>query len=179
MAPRRRGVAARPKSQPIAPPRRNPRRHGPVAQLNESIAPLIIESPRRIRYSPPTAALPALEETPSLKTLAKDGRSVNHSIAQRLQALALAEYGIEEKIAAAQAGLYNATSVKRLRKKARERGFDPAASSILKEEYMADAGRSGRPRISTPTKEAQILAAGIYFSSSRGIFTNKFSKERP
>ena len=52
-----------PNTQPIAPPRRNPRRHGPVAQLNESIAPLIVESPRRIRRSPPTAALPAPEET--------------------------------------------------------------------------------------------------------------------
>ena len=132
MAPRRRGAAAGPESQPIAPPRRNPRRYGPVAQLNESIAPLIVESPRRIRHSPPIVALPAPEETLSLGTLAKDGHSVNHSIAQRLQVLALAEYGIEEKIAAAQAGLYNTILVKRLRKKAREHGFDPTASSILK-----------------------------------------------
>ena len=84
MAPRRHRAAAGPDSQPIAPPRRNPRRHGPVAQLNESIAPLIVESPRRIRHSPPTAPLPALEETLSLETLTKDGRSVNYSIAQRL-----------------------------------------------------------------------------------------------
>ena len=113
MAPRYRGITG-PESQLIAPPRRNPRRHGPVAQLNELITPLIVESLRRIRYSPPTAALPAPEETLSLKKLAKDGRSVNYSIAQRLQALALAEYSIEEKIVAVQAGLYNATSVKKL-----------------------------------------------------------------
>ena len=90
MAPRRRGAAGGPESQPITPPRRNPRRYGPVAQLNESIAPLIVESRRRIRHSPPTAALPALEETSSLKMLAKYSRSVNYSIAQRLQVLALA-----------------------------------------------------------------------------------------
>ena len=83
MAPRYRGAAG-PESQPIAPPRRNPRRYGLVAQLNELIAPLIVESPRRIRRSPPIVALPALEETLSLKKLAKDGRSVNYSIAQRL-----------------------------------------------------------------------------------------------
>ena len=81
MAPRRHRAAAGPDSQPIAPPRRNPRRYGPVAQLNKSIAPLIVESPRRIRYSPSTVPLPTLEETLSLKTLTKDSCLVNYSIA--------------------------------------------------------------------------------------------------
>ena len=151
MAPRRHRTAAGPESQPMLHQEEILAGTVQSRQLNESIAPLIVESPRRIRHSPPTAPLPAQKR---LETLAKDGRSVNHSIAQRLQALALAEYGIEEKIAAAQAGLYNITLVKRLRKKARERRFDPIASSILKEEYIVDTGRSGRPRILTPAKEA-------------------------
>ena len=57
-----------------------PRRYSLVAQLNESITLLIVESVRRIRYSPPTVALPTLEETLSLKCQGACLERVNRGI---------------------------------------------------------------------------------------------------
>ena len=90
----------------------------------------------------------------------KDRRLVNHTIAQRVQALAIAEAGIALKQAAALAGLYNAQSVKRLQQKAKFRGYDPDISTILKSEYVCDAPRLGQPVIFTAEKEAAMLASG-------------------
>lgn len=92
---------------------------------------------------------------------AKDPRSVNHTIAQRLQALALAEAGIAIRQAAALSGLSNTKSVRRLQKKARDRGYDPTVSTIIKPEYVSDAARLGRPVEFDTKKQAEMLAAGI------------------
>ena len=92
---------------------------------------------------------------------AKDPRSVNHTIAQRLQALALAEAGIVIRQAAALSGLSNAKLVRRLQKKVRDRGYDPTVSTIMKSEYVSDAARSGRPVEFDAEKQAEMLAAGI------------------
>ena len=71
----------------------------------------------------------------------KDPRGINHTVAQRLQALALTKYRVNKKVAAAIAGLStanNGLSVQRLIDKARERGFNPTVSTVLKEEYIND-----------------------------------------
>ena len=107
----------------------------------------------------PVEELPSAGDT-SEAVKVKDGRSVNHTIAQRVQALAIAEAGIALKQAAALSGLHNAQSVKRLQQKARARGYDPTVSTILKSEYVCDAPRSGRPLVFTAEKEAIMLASG-------------------
>jgi hypothetical protein len=62
--------------------------------------------------------------------------------------------------AAALSGLHNAQSVKRLQKKARDRGYDPTVSTIMKSEYVSDAARSGRLIEFDAEKQAEMLAAG-------------------
>ena len=59
------------------------------------------------------------------------------------------------------AGLHNTQSVKRLQRKARDRGFDPTVLSILKSDYICDIPRSGQPPMFTAKKEAEILANSI------------------
>lgn len=115
-------------------------------------------------------------------------RGVKHSVAQRLQALALAEYGVDKKVAAAIAGLSTANgglSVKRLMEKARRNGFNPSVSSVLKEEYVADTLRSGRPKIATLEKEAEILVSSKLFPASSAcllinlVRQDRNSREKP
>jgi transposase len=93
-------------------------------------------------------------------------RGVNYTVAQRIQALALVEYGVAVKIAATAAGV-EPRCVYRLMKKARQRGFDPAISIILKEVYVEDAPRSGRPKTVTPEKEEEVLIVGKKVSEKR------------
>lgn len=77
---------------------------------------------------------------------------------QRLQALALAEYGINLKTAAEQAGMTGgAQAVRRLQQKARSRGYDPTVSKILKLMYVVDAPRSGRPKVATEAMEEEVV----------------------
>ena len=45
----------------------------------------------------------------------------------------------------------------RLKKKTRERGWDPAVSTKLDVNYVTDAPRSGRPLRITPAKEVEIV----------------------
>ena len=85
-----------------------------------------------------------------------DSRTVNHTIAARLQALSLVEHGVGIDAAATASGMTSIT-VRRLRKKARERGFDPEVSSVMKEEHVKDAPRSGRPPKVTSEVESDIL----------------------
>jgi hypothetical protein len=68
-----------------------------------------------------------------------------------VQALTLVEYGrshpkahINGTIASEQSGI-SKQSVSNLRSIARERGYDPAVSTEIKAEYVADAPKSGRP----------------------------------
>ncbi len=80
------------------------------------------------------------QATPFLYSMASP-----HSLASRIQALALAEYGVPvHKVS--EITTISVRHIYRLRKTARGRGFDPAVSSVLKEEYVKDAPRSGRPK---------------------------------
>ena len=68
-----------------------------------------------------------------------------HTIAERIQALALVEYGVPPPRVAEITGV-SERQIYRLKSTARQRGFDPQVSSILKAEYVTDSPRSGRPR---------------------------------
>ena len=68
-----------------------------------------------------------------------------HTVAERIQALALAEYGVPLPRVAEITGM-SERQISRLKSTARKRGFDPRVSHVLKTEYVADAPRSGRPR---------------------------------
>ena len=85
-----------------------------------------------------------------------NAQSVNHDLGTRMQALALAEHGIAVKIVEAVTQLSNQT-IYRLKKQARERGFDPEKSTQLQLKYMIDKPRSGRPILVTPGVEQAIL----------------------
>lgn len=113
----------------------------------------------------PESSVPP-EEIQAARTV--NPRAVNHTLAQRPQALALAEYGVDKKVAAAAAGLSTANgglSVQRLMDKARRNGFNPAVSSVLKQEYIVDIPRSGGPKIVTAEKEAEIIESGKLVST--------------
>ena len=68
----------------------------------------------------------------------------------------MVEHGVGIDAAATASGMTSIT-VRRLRKKARERGFDPEVSSVMKEEYVKDAPRSGHPPKVTSEVESDIL----------------------
>ncbi len=87
----------------------------------------------------------------------------NTTPAQRIQAMALAEAGIEKKIAAASAGI-TVSSVYRVIKRAKDRGYNKNESSIMKMKYVVDEPRSGRPRKANAEKEVEILDAGANLS---------------
>lgn len=79
-------------------------------------------------------------------------QSNSTTIAQRIQAVALIEAGIAIKIVATTVEVSHQT-VYKWRKIAIERGYDPKVSKVLKEEYVTDAPRSGRPPKVTPGVE--------------------------
>lgn len=72
-------------------------------------------------------------------------KAQNHSVALRIQALALFEEGIAVERVKDITGM-SRSAIFRLRQTARARGYDPNVSRELKEEYVQDAPRSGRPR---------------------------------
>lgn len=80
----------------------------------------------------------------------------NYSIAERIQALTLAESGQPYAHITAVTGM-SKSQIVRLRKKAKERGYDPSVSGRLKEEYVQDAPRSGRPEVVDEEKEKEML----------------------
>lgn len=82
----------------------------------------------------------------------------NTTPAQRIQAIALAEAGIDKKIAAATAGM-TVSSLYRIIKQAKDRGYNKDESPILKMEYVVDEPRSGRPRKVNAENEAEVLDA--------------------
>ena len=79
-----------------------------------------------------------------------------HDLAVRIQALALVEEGIAVKRVTELTGLARAT-VYDLKKKARQRGYDPTISRILKMEYVEDAPRSGRPKLATEANRNKVV----------------------
>ena len=78
------------------------------------------------------------------------------TIGQRLQALSLIEHGISAKVVQAITEV-SIQSISSLKRKARDRGYDPTVSRVLKVEYVQDAPRSGRPSKVTPAIEQAIL----------------------
>ena len=68
-----------------------------------------------------------------------------HSTAVRIQALALAEVSISSERIQEITGM-EPRVLAGLRRLARERGYDPAISMQLKEEYVLDPPSNGRPR---------------------------------
>ena len=95
-------------------------------------------------------------------------QNINHDVGTRLQALALVEHGVQPKDVEKKTGI-SVSQISRLRKKARERGFQPEQSSVLRLELVIDAPRSGRPPKLTPDVEAQIVAQ---------VTKNRFNRER-
>ena len=93
--------------------------------------------------SPESSFLPLITP-PSGPPPKPDPRGTNHDPGIRLQALALVEAGMEPKIVEAFTGVRRST-ISRLRKKARERGYNPEISRKLLIEYVIDGARSGRP----------------------------------
>lgn len=69
----------------------------------------------------------------------------DHSTAVRVQALALAEASISSERIQEITGM-DPKVLAGLRRLARERGYDPSVSMILKEEYVLDPPNTSRPR---------------------------------
>lgn len=113
-------------------------------------------------YSSSTRTATTMEPSPSEMNdqyRRKRPKTLNHTVAARLQALTLAEHGVHKAIAAAKSGM-SRVSVFRLVKIARLRGYNPEVSTIMKEEYVTDKPRSGRRHKVTPEMESAILASG-------------------
>ena len=72
-------------------------------------------------------------------------QGVNYDTGTRLQALALSEGGMDVKGVKAITNLSHGT-IYRLRKLARDRGYNPEISKQLKLEYVVDRPKSGRPK---------------------------------
>lgn len=102
----------------------------------------------------------------------KSNWAVNHLTAARIQALTLAEKlqtfasmekDIAVKIATAQSNIGEKTVLRYMRT-ARLWGYNPAVSTVIKEEYVTDAPRLSCPPKATPEVEARLLAAGNILS---------------
>ncbi|MCJ1310237.1 hypothetical protein MMC25_003899 [Agyrium rufum] len=76
---------------------------------------------------------------------ATNPRSKRHDLANRAQAIALAEYGIPISDVVRITTIPRRT-IYRLRKGARDRGYDPKVSTVLKDSYVMDGKKTGRPR---------------------------------
>ena len=76
----------------------------------------------------------------------------------RLQALTMAECGMPFDEITKVTGISRST-IFTLKKKARERGYNPKVSRILKIEYVTDVPKPGRPKKINAEKEAQIADA--------------------
>ncbi|OJD18051.1 hypothetical protein AJ78_01881 [Emergomyces pasteurianus Ep9510] len=85
--------------------------------------------------------------------------STPHSVALRIQALSLIAFGIpipeiESHLQISKRTLYA------IRKKAFDRGFNPAQNTHILLDYVEDEPRSGRPKeIAPPQKEQIIMSA--------------------
>lgn len=78
------------------------------------------------------------------------------SIALRAQALALLEAGLPIEFIRYKTELSDST-IYRIRRVAKERGYDPTNSPVFKDEYFEDAKRSGRPKILDEETEQAML----------------------
>ena len=106
--------------------------------------------------------------------------SKQYTPTQRLQALALAEGGMKPAIAAERAGITGNAGhkiISRLRTKARQRGYNPEISTILKMEYVEDGPRSGRPKKINPEMVQSVLNAPKRDENGREIPTAIIGEE--
>ncbi len=87
----------------------------------------------------------------------------NTTPTQRIQAIFLAEVGIEKKIAAASAEM-TVSFVYRIIKKAKDREYNKNEFSIMKMNYVVDESRSDRLRKTNAEKKVEVLDADAYLS---------------
>ncbi len=109
---------------------------------DRSVAPSLLHSPN------PQLGRPAV--------VAANMVAQKHTTAERIQALALIEEGVAVDRVTTVSGMSKA-SIYRLQKTARARGYDPTVSRKLKDEYVQDAPRSGRPKKLSPEQEQHLL----------------------
>jgi len=69
---------------------------------------------------------------------------INYDVGVRVQALTLYEYGVSAPNIFNWIGV-SESSLKRWKRLARTRGFDPLISSHILSQYLVDTPRSGRP----------------------------------
>ena len=63
--------------------------------------------------------------------------------------------------------------MRRLQQKARSRGYDPETSKILKLAYVVNALRTGRPKVATEEKSAEIVSLSKLLYCLKGHTNNK------
>jgi transposase len=78
-----------------------------------------------------------------------------HSIVLRTQALTLLTAGYTYRQTSEITGIPQPT-LENIKKRARERGYDPAVDPRIREEYVADAKRAGRPGIPEEIKQQLV-----------------------
>ncbi|MCJ1359324.1 MAG: hypothetical protein MMC33_009325 [Icmadophila ericetorum] len=93
-----------------------------------------------------------------------ENHAEHHDTGARLQALALVEFGIPPHHVSHWTGI-SVGSIYRLKKKARQRGYDPKVSRLLKAEYVVDGKRTGRRKKVRP--EADREGGGTEERSNR------------
>src|SRR5690625_1241668 len=79
-----------------------------------------------------------------------------HPIALRVQALALLTEGISQARVAEITQIPKST-LKSIKRRARERGFNPAVDPRIKDDFVKDAQRSGRPKEITEETENRLI----------------------
>lgn len=83
----------------------------------------------------------------------------HHCLAEKVQALTLLEWGMPPR-RVAEVTNFSARQLYRLQEMARKRGYDPSVSLVIKDEHLAVAPRSGRPKKIRPEKEGAVMAGG-------------------
>ena len=79
-----------------------------------------------------------------------------HPVVLRTQALALLAAGIPYKRVTEVTGIPHST-LKAIRKRAKDRGFNPKVDGRILEEYVKDGDRSGRPTEISEDTKAQLI----------------------
>lgn len=84
----------------------------------------------------------------------------HHCLAEKVQALTLLGCGMPPQ-RVAEVTNFSARQLYRLQEMARKRGYDPSVSLVIKDEYLAVAPRSGRPRKIRSQQEGAVPAGPI------------------
>ena len=86
----------------------------------------------------------------------KFGGAKPHTVAERIQALALVEYGASAKDASRITGV-SRRRIQDIQRQARARGYDPDVSQVIRMEYVQDKERPGRPKKLSAEQQAYVL----------------------